>query len=418
MDEIHLINDGKGLVVLGTQQAVERFVAAEGTPSRAVDLHRLRRVVSSASGVAEAGAQIAANHGRWIKLTKVSAEKLATSTAMKGSAANVSRAVLTDKGKITNILEFSTKHGDVLTNPAVLTGAAGIMAQLAMQQAMDEITDYLASIDAKVDDVLRAQKDGVLADMIAAGILLDEAMVVRGQVGRVSEVTWSKVQAMDFTIARTQAYALRQLDALATKLEDERDVGDLAVTTQNAEEATNEWFAVLARCFQLQDASAVLELDRVLDAAPEEVDSHRRALEAARENRRRVMVEHTTTLLARIDEAADLANAKVLTNPRSASKVVRGRNSVARRIEGFHDLLEVSSGSGDVQARRWADAATDLRDRTVERGAGGLDAAKRFGADRAARAKSATSKVSERLPEVSVSIRRRQRDEDSEDQAE
>ena len=75
---------------------------------------------------------------------------------MKGSTADVSRAIVTDKGKITGILEFSTQHGDVLANPAILTGAAGVMAQLAMQQAMDEITDYLKAIDAKDLDKARA----------------------------------------------------------------------------------------------------------------------------------------------------------------------------------------------------------------------------------------------------------------------
>jgi hypothetical protein len=33
------------------------------------------------------------------------------------------------------------------TNSAVLTGAAGIIAQLTMQPAMDEIADYLAVLD-------------------------------------------------------------------------------------------------------------------------------------------------------------------------------------------------------------------------------------------------------------------------------
>jgi hypothetical protein len=45
----------------------------------------------------------------------------------------------------------------------------GDMAQLAMKQSIDEITDYLAVIDAKVDAVLRAQTDAVVADMIAGG---------------------------------------------------------------------------------------------------------------------------------------------------------------------------------------------------------------------------------------------------------
>jgi hypothetical protein len=70
------------------------------------------------------------------------------------------------KGQIRGFVEFTKGPRSFLTNPALLAGAAGIMAQIAMQQAMDEITDYLAPIDEKVDDVLRAQKDGVLARMI------------------------------------------------------------------------------------------------------------------------------------------------------------------------------------------------------------------------------------------------------------
>ena len=58
-----------------------------------------------------------------------------------------------------------------------------------MQQAMDEITDYLATIDEKLDDLLRAQKDAVLSDMIGVDLVIDEAMTIRDQVGRVSDVT-------------------------------------------------------------------------------------------------------------------------------------------------------------------------------------------------------------------------------------
>jgi hypothetical protein len=43
----------------------------------------------------------------------------------------------------------------------------------------------------KVDDVLRAQKDAALADMIGVDFVIEEAMTVREHVGRVSEVTWS-----------------------------------------------------------------------------------------------------------------------------------------------------------------------------------------------------------------------------------
>ncbi len=118
------------------------------------------------------------------------------------------------------------------------------------------ITDYLATMDEKVDDVLRAQKDAVLADMIGLDLVIEEAMIIRERVGRVSEVTWSKLRATSVTIARTQAYALRQPDALAEKMEHETKIGDLAKTSKDAELKVQEWLAVLARCFLLQDATA------------------------------------------------------------------------------------------------------------------------------------------------------------------
>ena len=108
-------------------------------------------------------------------------------------------------GDIKSWLQIAKGPGAAAANPALLAGAAGLMAQLAMQQAMDEITDYLATIDEKLDDVLRAQKDTVLAQMIGVGLQIEEAMRIRSHVGRVNEVTWSKVQATSGTIADTQA---------------------------------------------------------------------------------------------------------------------------------------------------------------------------------------------------------------------
>ena len=75
---------------------------------------------------------------------------------------------------------------------------------------VNEIIDYLATIDEKLDDVLRAAEDAVLADLIGAGFDIDEAMTIREHAGRVNEVTWSKVQATSATIARsaTGAHAM------------------------------------------------------------------------------------------------------------------------------------------------------------------------------------------------------------------
>ena len=220
------------------------------------------------------------------------------------------------------------------------------MTQLAMQQAMDEITDYLATIDAKLDDVLRAQKDAVVATMIGVGFDIEEAMTLREHLGRVNEVTWSKVHSSSSTIARTQSYALLQLDALAERLEGHARISDLLQAAKDAEAKTQEWLAVLARCFQLQDAIAVLELDRVRETAPDDMDGHRLGLKAARKDRLESISRSTERLLLRMDAAATSAILKVLLNPSQSPAVVKSTAHVAAVVKDFHERLGIEDGRG------------------------------------------------------------------------
>lgn len=405
-DEIQLINDGDGVAVIGPSSTVDSFLTSQGLQARDLPLQRLAPILATGAGATQAASTIAATSGRWIKLTEQSAKALKGGAAMKGSTDTVRRAVVTENGSIKQILEFSTKHGDMLANPAMLAGAAGMMAQLAMQQTMDEITDYLATIDQKVEDVLRAQKDSVLADMIAVGSLIDEAMTIREEVGAVSEVTWSKVQSTSFTIERTQAYALRQLDALAGKLEREKKVSDLARVAQEADDAAREWLAVLARCFQLRDAISVLELDRVLDSSPEDLDNHRHALRVARRERTSRISKCTGMLMTRIDQAAGTANAKVLLNPTTTPVVVTSRNHVSAALIDFHGRLGIEHDQAALEARRWSEAATDVKDKVLAKGSDGVEAAmdgvdtaRRLGTEKLGQARSVTSKFSHRLTE-------------------
>ncbi|MFD5267348.1 hypothetical protein [Streptomyces sp. NPDC058335] len=409
-DDIQLISDGDGLAVIGSPPAVERFLVSEGLPSKDLGLPRLRSVLGAVAGAAQTGSEIAADSGRWVKLTEQSAQALKKYDLMKGSHAGVSRAVLTKNGKIKGLLEVARTPGSFLTSPERLSGVAGLMAQLAMQQTMDEITDYLAAIDAKVDDVLRAQKDAVLADMIGAGLVIEEAMTVREQVGRVSGITWSKVQNTSMTIARTQVYALRQLDALAEKMERKSKIGDLAKASRDAESTVREWLAVLARCFQLHDAVAVLELDRVLDASPDELDRHRLALRVARQNRMELISRSTERLMAHVDAAVGTANTKVLLHPTASPAVVHSSNHVAIAVVDFHGRLGIERGRQSLDARRWAEAAVDARDRVLETGAEGVNAARRLGNETLGRARSVTGKLSSGIAERV--LRRRGDDEE------
>ncbi|PPF53693.1 hypothetical protein C5B94_09205 [Clavibacter michiganensis] len=410
-DDVQLISDGDGLAVIGEPTAVERFLATNDLPKgRDLGLDRLRPAAGMAAAAVQAGSVIAENHGRWVKLSEKSHALLKQHAAMKGSVPGLERGVIMDGNKIKGIVEFAKGGGAQLTNPALLSGAAGIMAQYAMQQAMDEISDYLAVIDAKVDDILRGQKDAVLADMIGVEMVIDEAMMIRDEVGRVSETTWSKVQGTSVTLGRTQGYALRQLDALAEKMEKTTKVDDLVRVTKDAEATVREWLAVLARCFQLQDAVGVLELDRVLDASPEELDQHRLALRTVRENRLAVIGRTTDRLLERMDAAAGTANAKVLLNPFDSRAVVGSSNRVATGVVQFNGLLGVADERASLEARPWLVAVGDTWDSARDQGAEGVDAARRMGMAAFGRGRAAADGLSLKL--AAGALRRRRKDED------
>ena len=278
-----------------------------------------------------------------------------------------------------------------------------------MQQTMDEITDYLATIDEKLDGVLRAQTNQVLARMDGVDLAIKEAMSVRDTVGRVSEVTWSKVQNSSATILETQGYALRQLGDLAEKIEQKTKVGVLAKTAKEAEAGVQKLLAVLARCFQLHDAMAVLELDRVLDASPDELDRHRLGLKAARRDRLELISQSTERLLARIIAAAGTANSKVLLNPTESPAVVEASNRVATCVYDFQGLLGIESGRQSSEARRWVDAAAERWEKVRETGAESIDTVRHFGNETRGQARSVRDKLSDRIAERR--LRRREGDE-------
>ena len=204
------------------------------------------------------------------------------------------------------------------------------------------------------------RKDAVLADMIGVDLIVEDALIVRDEVGRVSDITWSKVQATSQTLARTQAYALRELDAIAERLQKKADIGEIAKATREAEPKVREWLAVLARTFQLQEGVSVLELDRVLDASPEELESHHTGLLKARANRLERIGRSTAALLTQMDETVRKANAKVLLNPFDSPAAVKSSNQVAAEVHSLRGRLGIEDGHEATDAKRWGAAAGEV----------------------------------------------------------
>jgi hypothetical protein len=399
-DEIALVKDGDSLAVIGNGPTVaERFLAAEGLTSRDLGLRRLGPSLGTPGAALQAGSGISANWGRWVRLTEDSAHAARKLPLVKDpKSGNFYAIAKAPDGHFAKNLQIVARPGSLvanLTSPAMLANIGALMSQQAMQQAMDEIKDYLAKIDEKVDDVLRAQKDAVLADIIGVDLVIEEAMTIREHVDRVDGVTWSKVQATALAIARTQGYALLQLDGLAKKVKDKAKLSDLAKTTKEAESTFLEWLAVLAHCFRLLDGLAVLELDRVPGSSPDDLNQHRLGLKAARQNRLDLISQCTGQLMARMQAAGaiGLANTNILRHPQTSRAVVESSNHVTAAVADFHDRLGIERHHQHAGPKRWLDALAEVRDKALETGAGAVGTAKTLGTETLDRARSATDKL-------------------------
>lgn len=420
--EVDILSDRDGIAIFGSGHDIDLFLSTAGLESR--DLSRNQNfagLMAKASGLTQTGSLISENSGRWIKVTKETAKSMKTLTPMKGSSNGVSKAILTSNGKTAKIVEFidPKKVGSLLTNPALLAGAAGILSQMAMQETLEKITEYLELIDEKLDDVLRAQKDAAISQLIGVGSSIDEAMTIRREVGRVSDVTWSKIQQSSQILHQCQAYALLQLDGIATKIEKKTKVADLWKSTGEAEIKVAEWLTVLARTFQLQDSLAILELDRVFDESPTELDKHRIALQIARKNRREQIEASTRRLMQRLDAAAQIANSQVLLHPVKAAAVIQAGNKIGQNISTFSERVGLEIERDSLDSKRWRVAASEARDKAVdvgiegakkakklsskavdgaaEIGAGAIESAAKLGADALGGAKSGAKKASAKI---------------------
>ena len=363
-NEIELVYDTDGLAVIGQPKAVERFLrdqGLDGLPSRGLDVHRVWSLSHTGGGALQASSELVANSGRWVKLTRESATAVKKFGLMGTKTPGVFHAMIGRPGRTKRWIQIVEGPTSLLSGPMALSVLSTMMQQQAMQQQMDEIVEYLQEIGEKVDDILRSQKDAVLADMIGVGLIIEDARAVHDQVGRMSEITWSKVQATSMTIARTQVYALRQLDAIAEKLDKKADPGDVAKATREAAREVREWLAVIARCFQLDDAVSVLELERVLDSSPDELDRHRLGLTAARQNRLEHISATTARLLTQMDERVRRANSNVsvLRHPFKSSAAVRSSDQVLSDVLALFGRLGIESGRQPYEARRWRHAASE-----------------------------------------------------------
>lgn len=296
------------------------------------------------------------NAGRLVKLTVESADAVRKHVLIAIRTRGVSHTMIGESGAVMKWSQIS-KALTLLGGPFALATLSTMMQQQAMRQVLDEIAQHLEVINENVDDICREQTDAVLANVISVDLIIEDALAVRGEVGRDSDVTWSKVQVTKQTLDTAQGYVLRKPDGVAAKLQRKTDVSDTARATREAEPKVRERLPVLASTFQLREGICVLQLGRLFDSASKDLEPYRIGLVKTRQNRRDRTMSATTSLLVQMGETVRKANCKVLMRPFDSPAAVPSSNKAPAQVEDLHALGDrCSSRDGrrqELGARHW-----------------------------------------------------------------
>lgn len=355
---VQVVATDDGLLLLGDELALSRITSDGAIPLRPLSPRTMQRV----SGLWATVSGLQVESGRWLRMDQASYDYVrqhGVGTVRAGvlRAGDIRKAG--NPGSIAKHLRF--ERGGVLT-PAASAGLAGIAAQQAIAAALQEIRDYLETIDAKLDELLKQRKIDALAHLGGVSLALDEAEAIRQETGIVSEVTWSKVQSVSLALQTMQAQCLAQLAALADDIAEHAGNPDRASEVlRKAGEDGPFWLGALARTMALQDRQYLLELARLEDADADQLEAHRRGIHTARADRARRIAVRLDAIRSAVARSAELTNLVRVANPLSSQRVTRSANEVNVSVAQFaaHASLEIERWS-ELEGPSWGGALKGL----------------------------------------------------------
>lgn len=346
---INVVEDEQGLLFLGDPTQIkswldERGLASHEFTAKAAGMVRgAAKVVESTSGAS----------GRWVKLTKESAELV----KKYGKAGGLQPGVVQkSNGQIVKWLKF--ENPSQLFSPAMATGIAGMMTQMAMEQAIQDITNYLARIDDKVTDLLRDQKDRVVADLMGAAFEVDEAAAIRSKTGALSDTAWTKLAPCAQTTTVALAYALTKLQGIAEKLVKPGSIEDLSRLAESAKDDVPAWLAVIAHAIKTRDRLSVVELERAFAETPDFLEKHREGIVEARKDRLGKVRGGIESFQAALEQAADRARGEKLLHPFAVDKALTIFDALMEQTGAFSHCLGIEMDEKTIErAPEWGEVA-------------------------------------------------------------
>ena len=359
-DEVVVITSEEGALLLGPEAELTQLNSSDTLSPVSPEL--LRRVSKALTGIEKYQEQ----SGRWLKLDAESAKYLQLhGIKTRDIRAGVIRVKdlpydLTSRsgGSLLKHLKFEQTG---LLTPAAPIALASMMQQASVERQMEQMQDYLERIDAKLDAVLRFQKDSLAGEIDGIAEVLKEGLLVMERTEGVTDTQWATVQQLHGELFKLQGRVLRHLSAIAEKMaQSKTSPGKVKETFQDTNTDARFWLHELARTVQLQNQMYVLQLKRVDAVEGENAEGYTAAVAISREKRASRLVESLSAIANTSHELGDfplLRKAIDWNSPRAVQEI----NHLFSQLRDFSKAADLDvEGAEDLEPVRHVAAAREL----------------------------------------------------------
>lgn len=363
--ELEIVYDGYGVAIFGGDDAINDFLAfsdirtEDGNESLSMGA-----VLTSGSVFALEASMVSAESGKYLKLTAESAEKIKKAGGlMETDTPGVFHAMVGKTG--TDSMSWIQVQGGVkslATNPAMLMGVAGVMAQLAHQASAEEMKKTLQRIESKIDDVRDAQYSEAVGKIRGAHEVIIDGREVALHGGSLATM-WSTVSGAFLDIQQVRAEAEENLRNISEKIQVETKPGNLGDVLREKGQDINRTLALLAYSLQVENDFRIVELNYVAQSEPDKVEQHYLGRRRAQQRRDSRMIADTAKILAHLDEAQQRARTRVILNPFEVKNMMSEIATASTPILEFRRPLNAADEFRALEATPWLMAIRDEEQR-------------------------------------------------------
>ncbi|MDQ0632405.1 hypothetical protein QFZ40_000314 [Arthrobacter pascens] len=355
--ELSLYVDGKNALVAGDPTAIaELFRKLDVKPEDRANLGS--GVADLLAGLAGAvamamSANIPGNsfhmtpesYARFLELVGSTEEKLGI----------VSGVLRQSDGRIDTIIELVSSSP---VNPAAAANVQLMAATLAIRVALKDLDTLVQAVDAKLDTIVRDNRDEALGNVQGTTHVLDKAFGYFEETGRLNDALWDQVSGQAAALAQAHAVALNHLNTIADSLT-VKNFGkrvNKAETTARGE--LKHWLVIAAVALTNMVRMDALEAVRSVQDGSDS-PAHDRHIAKARERRMTTTSTAIQNLSDAISKAVDVDSFTRITNPLEMPKLYTAAEEMQRLLRVFSSSFDMPEPAS-IERTHWHESVIRL----------------------------------------------------------